>query len=50
MTELLNALKTRDLSKLSLDELRQLQTKIEFLLELKAKFNLVPITDTHNGD
>lgn len=38
----------KDLSELSSAELRQLQTNIEFLLELQANFTLVPIT--HKGD
>ena len=40
---------TRDLSELSLDELKELLIKIKFLLELKEKFKLVPIAQTQ-GD
>lgn len=42
----------QDLSELSMDELKTLQTKIQLLLELQEKFVFVPIAQaqetTHN--
>lgn len=36
----------QDLSELSMDELKTLQTKIQLLLELQEKFVFVPIAQT----
>lgn len=38
----------QDLSKLSMDELKTLLIKIQFLLELKEKFKFVPIIREEN--